>query len=349
MRLLMLVGSLGLVFVLIFRASDPKTWHWIVPPESGSQEVEGQANPKLTQQDIRVERKAVAADNGIEGEFRLAKPRERPVTPYTLGAKGKQPAGEADATDLWASPEALAAVEDNSAFRASGFPAWRQIRDRLQATTITQLESEKAPRVQFGQLFQQSELYRGRLVTVSGTIRRCVKVSPNKLDDQASDMWQLWLFGGSDNFPMVIYCLDLPEGFPVADQMAQRVTLRAIYFKKWVHPAKGGATTSPLLMAKTFRWTTPIEVAQNISSTEIIVGVALTFVVASVVVGFVWWNSRNQDSEVEKRIRQKNRKQFEEHSEELDVGISVRDRLGALAAELQQASSHQQPDDKSPE
>lgn len=159
-------------------------------------------------------------------------------------------------------------------------------------------------------------------------------------------MWQLWMFGGSDNFPMVIYCLDLPEGFPVADQMAERVSIEAVYFKKWVHPAKGGPTTSPLLLTKTFDWQAPDEFVRTISSAEISLGIGLTLVGACAVVGFVWWNNRNRDSEVEKRIRLKNRKQFEEHADQLDAGVSVRDRLGALAAQLQQASSSSQGDDK---
>ncbi len=341
---MMLVGSLLLVVVLIVRAADPDTWRWIIPPGGGSQGREKRAEADFTRQDVRVQRKAVAADNGVEGEFRVVA-NKRPVTPYTLGDKGKKESGK-DRADLWASPEALAAVEDNSPFRANGFEAWKQIRDRLRETTRAELASEKAPLVQFGQLFQQSELYRGRLVTISGTIRRCVKVPPNKLDDESGEMWQLWVFGGSDNFPMVVYCLDLPEGFPVADQMAQRATLQAVYFKKWVHPAKGGATTSPLLLAKTFDYEAPASMARDISSTEILSGIVLTVVGASIVVGFVWWNNRNRDSEVEMRIRQKNRKQFEEHSDELDAGVSVRDRLGALAAQMQQGTSPPQADDK---
>lgn len=345
MRLMMLVGALGLVLVLIMRASDPNTWSWIVPPEGGSQVEADRSAPEITREDVRVERKAVAADNGIEGEFRIAADR-RPVTPYTLGSKGYKE-DEPDDADQWASPEALAAVEDNCPFRANGFEAWKQIRDRLNAATPAEIASAKAPSVQFGQLFQQSDLYRGQLVTVKGTVRRCVQVPPNKLDDESGEMWQLWLFGGSDNFPMVVYCLDLPEGFPVAEQMAQRVTIRAVYFKKWVHPAKGGATTSPLLLARSFEWDAPVDIARTISSTEISLGIMLTLVGACVVVGFVWWNNRNRDSEVEKRIRAKNRKQFEEHSNELDVGVSVRDQLGALAAQLQQTSSSNQPDEKS--
>ncbi|WP_146118736.1 hypothetical protein [Blastopirellula marina] len=342
--MMLLVGSLGLVLVLIMRAADPNTWRWIIPPESGSAEIEQPEKGEITRKDILVPRKAVAADNGIEGEFRVVADK-RPVTPYTLGSKGKQEDAE-EGRQLWASPEALAAIEDNSPFRANGFEAWKQIRDRLRAASPSQLAEAEAPRVQFGQLFQQSDLYRGHLVTVSGTVRRCVKVPPNKLDAESGEMWQLWMFGGSDNFPMVIYCLDLPEGFPVADQMAERVSIKAVYFKKWVHPAKGGATTSPLLLAKSFDWQAPAELAHTISSAEITLGIGLTLAGACVVVGFVWWNNRNRDSEVEKRIRLKNRQQFEEHADQLDAGVSVRDRLGALAAQLQQASSPPQADDK---
>ena len=347
---MMLVGSLGLVLMLIARAADPDTWNWIVPPEKSAAETSDAKSGQITRDDVKVPRRAVAADSGIEGEFRIAATK-RPATPYTLGEKGrdqeeKHP-GEAS-PETWATPEALSAVEDNSPFRASGFEAWKQIHERLEEESLSQIQSEEAPSVQFGQLFQQSDLYRGKLVTVSGTVRRCVKIPPNKLDDHAGDMWQLWLFGGSDNFPMVIYCLDLPEGFPVADQMAQKVTIRAVYFKKWVHPSKSGATTSPLLLAKTFAWTSSASVVQEVSTSEIMLGITLTLVGACVIVGFIWWNNRNRDSEVERRVRQGNRKQFESHRDELNVGTSVRDQLVALSEQLKQTSSTPKSDDDAP-
>lgn len=347
---MMLVGSLGLVIVLIARASDPDTWSWIVPPEKASGESAEPRPPGISREDVRVPRRAVAADSGIEGEFRIAATK-RPATPYTLGSKGDkkdEQQAEDRSPERWATSEALAAVEDNSAFRASGFEAWKQIHDRLATETLAQIQSQEAPSVQFGQLFQQSDLYRGELVTVSGTVRRCVKIPSNKLDDHAGNMWQLWLFGGSDNFPMVVYCLDLPEGFPVADQMAQPVTIRAVYFKKWVHPSKSGATTSPLLLAKTFPWKSSATVVRQVSASEIMLGVALTLVGAVVIVGFIWWNNRNRDSEVERRVRQGNRQHFESHRDELNVGASVRDQLGALSEQLKQTSSPTKPDDDTP-
>lgn len=346
LRLMMLVGSLGLVIVLMMRAADPETWRWIVPREASEEDV-SKDPARVPQNQIAVPRKAVAGDNGTEGEFQVVGKR-RPATPYTLGNKGKGD-GERAQDKVWAKPEALSLVEDNSPFRASDFEAWSQIFDNMQDATAQDLSREQAPLVQFGQLFQQSKLYRGKLVTIQGTIRRCVKLPPNPLDERAGNLWQLWVFSGGDDSPIVVYSMNLPEGFPVGNEIHETASLQAVYFKKWVYAAKGGTMTAPLLLARNVNWQAPATIEHEITALEIAVGIGCTLLGAMGVVGFVWWNNRNRDSQVEKLVRHRNRKKFEEKAAEISVGVSVRDQLGALSTHLKNHSSSEEPDDQSPE
>ncbi len=343
---MMLVGSLGLVIVLMIRAADPETWRWIAPDET-SQEIASEVPARVPQNQIEVPRKAVAGDNGTDGEFRVVKNR-RPATPYTLGPKGKEGNGGAEAK-VWAEPGALALVEDNAPFRASDFEAWSQIFDRMRDATAQDLSAEHAPLVQFGQLFQQSNLYRGKLVTIQGTIRRCVKLPPNPLDERAGNLWQLWVFSGGDNSPIVIYSMNLPEGFPVGNEIHESASLQAVYFKKWVYAAKGGTMTAPLLLARNINWKAPATAEREITGFEVAVGIGCTLLGAVAVVGFIWWSNRNRDSQVEKLMRHRNRKQFEENASDISVGESVRDKLGALSAQMKNNSSPNEIDDQSPE
>ena len=345
---MMLVGSLGLVIVLMLRAADPETWRWIAPDETSEEFAPSDPDPnRVTRDQIEVPRKAVASDNGTEGEFRVVTNRP-PATPYTLGNNGKANAEKAGER-VWAKPDALAQVEDSSPFRASDFEAWSQIFDNMRDATAQDLSAENAPLVQFGQLFQQSKLYRGKLVTIQGTVRRCVKLPPNPLDERAGNLWQLWVFSGGDNSPIVIYSMDLPEGFPVGNEIHETASLQAVYFKKWVYAAKGGTMTAPLLLARNVNWQAPATIQREITGLEIAVGVACTLLGATVVVGFIWWNNRNRDSQVEKLVRSRNRKQFEENAADISVGESVRDQLGALSAQLKNHSSAEETDDRSTE
>ncbi|MBA2116915.1 hypothetical protein [Bremerella alba] len=343
LRLMMLVGSLGLVVVLMIRAADPETWRWIAPDKTSGEGVSNNDRARVTQHQIQVPRKAVAGDNGTDGEFRVVGSR-RPATPYTLGGKGKGNAKEAH-DQVWADPEALALVEDSSPFRASDFEAWSQIFDRMRDATPQDLSVEHAPLVQFGQLFQQSKLYRGKLVTIQGTVRRCVKLPPNPLDERAGNLWQLWVFAGGDNSPIVIYSMNLPAGFPVGNEIHETVSFQAVYFKKWVYAAKGGTMTAPLLLARTANWQAPLMEQREITTVEIVVGVGCAMGGAIVVVGFIWWNNRNRDSQVEKLVRHRNRKNFEENAADISVGVSVRDQLGTLSTQLKNHSSSEKPDD----
>jgi len=340
----MLVGSLGLVIVLMIRAADPETWRWIAPDDATEEAAPGDSAQVATNQ-IEVPRKAVAGDNGTEGEFRVVANRP-PATPYTIGGQDKN-GGDAASEKVWAKPGALAKVEDSSPFRASDFEAWSQIFDNMRAANAQDLSVKHAPLVQFGQLFQQSKLYRGKLVTIQGTVRRCVKLPPNSLDERAGNLWQLWVFSGGDNSPIVIYSMNLPEGFPVGSEIHETVSLQAVYFKKWVYAAQGGTMTAPLLLARNVNWQAPAVVEREITGFEIAVGVGCTLIGAVVLTGFIWWNNRHRDSQVEKLVRGRNRKQFEENASNIEVGVSVRDQLGALSASLKNQSSSKEVNDQS--
>ncbi|PQO26733.1 hypothetical protein C5Y96_19815 [Blastopirellula marina] len=343
---MMLVGSLGLVVVLMIRAADPETWRWIAPDQA-AEEGSTEDPARIAQNQIEVPRKAVASDNGTEGEFRVVGNRP-PATPYTLGGNHNGEAGQGH-DKIWATPEALALVEDSSPFRASDFEAWSQVFDNMREANAQELSAKHAPLVQFGQLFQQSKLYRGKLVTIQGTIRRCVKLPPNPLDERAGNLWQLWVFSGGDNSPIVIYSMDLPEGFPVGNEIHETASLQAVYFKKWVYAAKGGTMSAPLLLAKNVNWQAPATVQREITGLEIAIGIGCTLLGAIGVVGFIWWANRNRDSQVEKLVRHRNRKQFEENAADISVGVSVRDQLGALSAQMKNHSSSEETDDKTTE
>jgi hypothetical protein len=71
--------------------------------------------------------------------------------------------------------------------------------------------------------------------------------------------YQMWI-QPYDNLSMllVVYVLELPPQFPIAhDGMQEEVELTGFFFKRWAYRAKDAIRSTPMLLAKTVRWTPP--------------------------------------------------------------------------------------------
>jgi len=324
---MLMVASLGLVVVLIMQAAKPSSWNWLVGP--GVDSVGETVDEVPEEIDHQIPRRAA---NGVteEGEVRIL-----PSTPYTLGQNsGPRPAESSRKTSKrLASEEALEGVEDNTVFRTSDFEAWNEIL----ASFSEQSNPADAYPITYAQLFQQPSVHRGKMVSVQGTIRRAVPVEGSKLDPRS--YYQLWLFPENETRPIVVYCIEPPAEFPTGTKIQQKVQLQGVFFKKWVYAAKGGTMTAPLLICRSFAWTPPVNSGPVATSSGILVGLVTTLCIAAAAIGLIWWNVRNQDSKVEKYMAARKRDAFQRQAEDIEVGESVRDRLGKLADQMKQNDS----------
>ncbi|MGY8767300.1 MAG: hypothetical protein ACKVH8_02555 [Pirellulales bacterium] len=334
-RIMMLVFTLMLVIVLMYEASKPKNWNWFfnIGQENPSSErapghpTAGQGSEIST----LLPRKAAKAESGIEGEFRIAKAESKPpLTPYTMNQKADEKETE------WLSgirPEFYQMVEDDTFFISKDREAWQNTFQVLKNTDKEDLQKAKAMPAQFVQLHLQPDQYRGKLVTLDGTIRRVVKAESQEKNLGISHYWQLWLFSDRHTSPVVIYALELPEDFPIGDSVYQPVSLRGVFFKRWAYSAQGGTMTAPLVLAKQVQWNRPTE--QNLlSSTQIIIGVSISFAIAFMFALFVYLQSQSKSSAAEQVIRSREEREFREHADEIDSGVSVRDQLQLLSDQM---------------
>jgi len=157
----------------------------------------------------------------------------------------------------------LNTIEDNTVFRPTEKDAWFRLLEQLSRLDSAEIRKRSMGSVGFVQLFKQPHAYRGKLVTVKGTVRRgFYRDAPENLYGIAG-YYMLWIQPVSVNSPIVIYSLELPEGFPDVRAMEARgdepeldeeVEVTGFFFKRWAYRAQDGTRLAPLLLAKTATW-----------------------------------------------------------------------------------------------
>lgn len=235
-------------------------------------------------------------------------------------------ATEANA-DVWA------AVEDNTYFRAAEGEAWFGLWQRLQTTNTAQLEQQSLGTLTYAQLLKQPDYYRGKAVTIRGTIRREELVNaPNNAVGIAS-YHRLWIEPqGGANWPIVVYCLRLDEQFPRGDQLKVPVTATGYYFKNWSYPYLDGLGIAPVVLSKQIEWTPNLAGTTQRAQTQ--VSLKQMVVLASVfAILVVLWVVRSTRRSSRRRLSAgANSSDATEHSP-----ATIREQLGKLAdAEAQQ-------------
>jgi hypothetical protein len=148
------------------------------------------------------------------------------------------------------------------------------------------------------QLFEQSAEYRGELVTTGGTIRRALPHQPPRNDLGLAEYYQT-LLSPSDypSEPIMVYCLDLPEGFPTGADIRERAEVTGFYFKRGAYRAAGGKIRiAPMLLARTLDWQkraeAPGTASENSASVVWIVVCSALFAICATAV--VFYRSRAQ-------------------------------------------------------
>jgi hypothetical protein len=221
--------------------------------------------------------------------------KRRPLPGATLTAAE----GESDA-DSDSSPQQRnadgpwAKVKDNAMFLEAEDEAWFLLWDEARRLEPAQLNRQSLGVVSYAQLVGQPDVYRGQAVTVKGRVlRESVKPAP-KNSVGITDYHQLVIapIGGGD-FPITIYCLDLPPGFPRGENLQEDVSITGLFFKNWSYPYDGGMGISPVVVARTFAWTAPAARAPA-AVPQRDVGPLLVGGIAAILcaLGFVAWVSR---------------------------------------------------------
>jgi hypothetical protein len=278
-RLLGLVLALGLIVILMSEARNPANYRWMF----GGDQDEGTSEVETTKHDNRYE-----------------PPPRRPEVPGTFIARAEPDEAEADTTGRYfpgVKPDFLEKVRDDAPFGSAvsaEHRAWLNLLEILHTADEETLSNASTGRATYAQLMKQAGEYRGKLVTVFGTVHRAHRLEVPENDAGVETYYRIWI-SPDDNpaSPLVAYVLELPEGFPTGMDVRADVRLVGFSFKRWLYlagdPATGEETMriAPLLFARTLHWRKPVPSRPPPSADPItlatIAGVALLVAVVVVV------------------------------------------------------------------
>jgi hypothetical protein len=236
-RLLVLVLGLGVTVLLLNSVRRPKTARFLDRVFAPAVE-----EPRISDEQIRELVRSLPTNSNPQDTFRMPAPG---------GAK------QATSSEYFQAvqPQLLESIRDNTYFRSVETEAWFHLLDILQQSVPEELAEASLGEVGYVQMVQQPHVYRGRIVTVSGTVRRSevVEVAENNIGLQ-----QYYLLtmrpAGRQIWPIRIYCLELPDGFPLGEDVSASVIAHGFFFKNWSYQWEGGPGLAPILLARTVQW-----------------------------------------------------------------------------------------------
>jgi hypothetical protein len=238
--LLMMVMLLGFVVVIASQAMKPETWAWFFD--------RGQT----------VSTEPPAADINKIPDTRVATPPTKPRIEgqFTLPRPAPKVAVAKDAPGYFAGvrPELLVEIEDNLEFNSAELAPRMNLIEVLQTNQQRDLTKASIGEVGFLQLQEQSRVYRGKLVTVVGTVRQA-RIVDSTVDDGVDQFFEITLEPkGGPPRPILIYCLERPTEFPIGSKLDEAVRITGFFFKKRNYQARDDRRLAPAIFAKSFRW-----------------------------------------------------------------------------------------------
>lgn len=272
-RVLFLVLSLGLVLILMCEAAKEKNWRWFADLDKN---------------------KGPQGVGFLPGDKENAEMEPAPVVQ-------REPFPGVD-------EKLLETITDNTRFRNEENSAWFNLLGVLHRADESELRKSSIGRVSWLQLNDQSDEYRGELVTVKGTVRRAHRLDAPKNDEGIEAYYQLWL-QPDDNpkQPIVVYCLQPPEAFPTGMELREPARVVGFYFKRWLYKGKEDLQTAPVLLAKTIDWQEkpPLPVTDKkfpdaLNSIYVLVAVAALLSLLAILYIMFYTRSRPRDEIPEK-------------------------------------------------
>lgn len=313
-----------LVLAMMNEARKPSNWQWLWAASQAPAEASpGPIDTKVT----------TPAQNLPPDGFTVA-PSSQP--PAVLAAPNEGEFLPGIDHDL------LARIEDNTVLRVAENEAWYTMLGLLAERTQDELVSLSTATVAFAQLFRQTDVYRGKLVTVEGTTRRVEAIQPRSNDRGIDELYR-WILAprGGSNSPLVIYSLEKPEGIPLGEQARHNVKFTGFCFKRWAYAAGDGTRLAPLILAKTVTWKPkPASAAPSVPSASVLIYPAICLVGLAALVALCVYRSSVRERPEVKRLR---------HSANAQIGGFDEDAIlpGTETALRQIAESDQADEDAS--
>ncbi|MCE9603687.1 MAG: hypothetical protein K8U03_02165 [Planctomycetia bacterium] len=196
-------------------------------------------------------------DNAVEKPAAVVRPGE-------VKAVGPRPENPVEGKRLFhnVDPKLFTTLEDDAVHRFEEQKSFFTLLKTLEGADERDIDLASSGRRNFRQLFEQTDDYRGEIVTVAGIVRRIVPQPANENPQGIKKFYEVWIEPTGGRLPIAIDCLEMPRDYPVGGNSAQYVEATGFYYKRLGYPGEPDARTkkevfrsAPLVLAKTLRWT----------------------------------------------------------------------------------------------
>jgi hypothetical protein len=290
-RLFRLVAALGVILLAMLYASRESTWYWLTGPPTDQPQQEQQLDPD---RDVDF---SVKEEPGLRpGEF-LSQQEPEVQIPEEVNPKLEN--GE---YDVRVDPRLLKKVTDSVAgIRPYESNALYFLLAKAASIPQNVLEQSADPAPPFVVVMNDSNKYRGQLMTVKGQLRRLVPLKVNENNFGIKTLYEGWFFSkDSGTHPWRVLCTQLPADIPRGPELKDMpsVQITGYYFKKFGYASQGGnLQTAPLLLARQIRWFPATQTPQAPSSSGAVKYIVALFLVISITLGFLIWRFTISDQQ----------------------------------------------------
>lgn len=277
-RLLALVMIAGLVVLAVSKSGNPSNWLWLFGQTAKTIEESGSSNTAADPDTRLSNHGSPIADSFVS-----------PAAPGVAEEHSSRPSFPGVRSDY------LAAVKDNTVLRGAETDAWFHLLKILQQSDSRELEKASLGDIGFVELFRQPEVYRGQVVTLRGIVHRAEYLKAPQNAYGIAGYHRLWLVpSGGPASPIVLYALELPQGYPEGLEITAESRATGFFFKRLPYEAKDGLRTAPLVLARTVAWQPPPEAPASADSPTLVKYALAALGAGAIVVAAVYWTTRRK-------------------------------------------------------
>ncbi|QDV53009.1 hypothetical protein [Gimesia fumaroli] len=207
----------------------------------------------------------------------------------------------------------------------------------------------------FPDIFKNSNRYKGRLVTLTGRVRKLIHYPAEKNEYGIKTLYEAWLFtDDSQQNPTVVVCTDVPpelkDGLPKGTDVIDHVTVTGYLFKMYVYNAQDATRVAPLILAGQLEWTPQVvDEKGSLLFSQILAG---TLIILIAGVAFAMWKASQKDKQFrEARLKTSEEQVSFNQLESPPAATQVEPKLAAESKSepKTESKSESKSDDKTPE
>lgn len=164
----------------------------------------------------------------------------------------------------------------------------------------------------FRDIFKNSSRHKGRLVTLTGRVRKLMHYPAEKNEYGIKTLYEAWLFtDDSQQNPTVVVCTEVPQalqnGLPEGTDVIDHVTVTGYLFKMYAYNAQDTTRVAPLILARQLEWSPPI--TDEKGSQAFLQLMAGAFIILIAGVAIVMWKTMQKDKQFKEKRLQANQDQ----------------------------------------